>query len=236
MKKRKWIWVLLIVGILVLTRCRYDPPEGWKTWHHSYRAALEYAQSIDPEAIVSKGYVDLKDEYGYVYRQWDAVIHGTACHVASCQRLVYNTGFMGGEFGKKFHAMDTDYDYLLLKTIAAEKQPQWQLWKDDASARYQKRDMLIVYIPASEERELTDAELDLIWKKAKALVEEYASYTVHKTVYFSLPAPVNFYNSQSRSYVVKMDRISFHDFTEAGKEEFFTRYKKYWQMADEIQS
>ena len=219
--------------LLMLSGCTYDVPEGYLTQHHSYASALEYARSIDPEATVAENHVDLEDEYNE-YRCWDAVIKGKECHVASCSRTVYNTGIGGGEFARTFYAMDTDYDYFLLESIVRDRQPQWKLWKDDISAYFQKKNQLFVYIPG-QERQLTPEELTDIWKSTEQIVAAYTAQSVEKTVVFSLPAPIQVYNSAMQSYDTVMGWISFSDFTEAGKEAYFSKYADYWKAAEETQ-
>ena len=219
---------------LMLSGCTYDVPEGYLTQHHSYASALEYARSIDPEATVSENHVDLEDEYGDEYRQWEAVIFGRKCHVASCRRTVYQSG-SGLESSKAFYAMDTDFDYQLLEILIRENQPQWELWEDNLSAWYQKQDVLIVHIPTSGQQALTVEELDRIWESAQQIAGDYAGQDLRKTVSFALQAPIKVYDSAIRAYEKVMCWIPFSDFSEAGKEAYIAKYSNYWRLAEETQ-
>ena len=101
--------------ILGLSACSYNPPEGYTEKHHTYEEILKFAQSIDPNAIVSKDYTDTLDEYDWEYREWNANINGINCHVASNSDWVWNNGFLAGEFAKIYYRIDTDLvrcDYL----------------------------------------------------------------------------------------------------------------------------
>ncbi len=76
MKKFKIFSLTLcfILALTMLTGCYYDPPEGYTRRHRTYREAVEYAKSIDPNAAVFEGYENIKHEYGHKFREWDAVI------------------------------------------------------------------------------------------------------------------------------------------------------------------
>ena len=237
MKKKSVLFsIVILLLITVLSGCYYDPPEGYEEHHHSYQAALEYARSIDPNATVSETYTDLKDEHGHKHREWDAVIHGMECHVGSSARLVFNSGFAAGEFLKEYYTLDTDYDYYLLKSIVAEKLPAWQLDEETVFNRYQLNDILAIDIAVSDERALTEEELDQVWKEAQAIEEVYSSHTVHKSVMFYLPAPNSMYSYQNKRYIVQMSTIKISDFTEEGKEAFFKKYYEHWQKVSEIET
>ena len=237
MKKNSIIFAIGILFLITaLSGCYYDPPEGYEEHHHSYQAALEYARSIDPNATVSETYTDLKDEDGHQYREWDAVIHGMECHVGSSERWVFNSGVAAGEFIKKYYTLDTDYDYYLLKSIVAEKQPAWQLVEETAFNRYQWNDILTIDITVSDEQALTKEELDQVWEEAHVIEEAYSSHTVHKSVAFYLPAPSPMYSFQYKRYIVRMSIIKLSDFTKEGKEAFFKKYYERWQKAPEIET
>ena len=102
MKKIYLIFVMLFM-LMFITSCSYNPPVGATEKHHTYEEVLEYAKSIDPNAIVNDEYKDTKLENVMAdeYREWNAVINGIECHVASTPIVVFNDGIAGGEFGKQ---------------------------------------------------------------------------------------------------------------------------------------
>jgi len=129
---KKTLSVLLcIIFILCLSGCTYDPPDGWTKIHHTYAEVLSFARTIDPNATVSEEYNDTVDEYDWEFREWDAIINGVECHMASVSDWVWNSGFLAGEFVKTYYRIDTDYDYLLLQEIVSGKQPNWDMKYDD---------------------------------------------------------------------------------------------------------
>ena len=99
---------------------------------------------------------------------------------------------------------------------------------------FRRKNQLFVYIPG-QERQLTPEELTDIWKSTEQIVAAYTAQSVEKTVVFSLPAPIQVYNSAMQSYDTVMGWISFSDFTEAEKEAYFSKYADYWKAAEETQ-
>ncbi len=86
--KRVLSILLCLAVILCLSGCVYHPPAGWTKSHHSYEEVLAFAKSIDANAVVDKEYTDsgMAGSYDY-YREWNAVINGVPCHVASVSYL-----------------------------------------------------------------------------------------------------------------------------------------------------
>ena len=235
MKKSKIALFLLfsIAALLLFDSCIYTPPEGYSRNHHKYDEIVEFARSIDPEAVVAGEYSDTyDDESNSDYREWDAVINGIECHVSSVSRHVFNSGIMAGEFAKKFYAVDTDYDYFLLEKIVSEKQPDWRMSRSDKAARYNLNDVITVETSYTEERELSREELEKLWAEASEIYSEYNSYPVRKTAYFSVAAPAEFVSGDYSEHFVKMGTVSLHDFSEEGKTLFFNSYAEHWKLLD----
>ena len=132
--------ILCFMTILSFSSCSYNPPEGYSKSKHGYEEILKYAKDIDPNATVSENYTDteLSNEYR---REYPAIINGIECHVSSISTLLSNDGIFAGEFPQTYYRIDTDYDYLILQQIIAEKQPEWTLTADSYSY-----DFFLIYI------------------------------------------------------------------------------------------
>ena len=116
---------LCVILILCLSACTYNPPDGYAEEHHTYEEILEFAKTIDPNATVSTEYVDTTiEDWKRNFREYPATINGIECHVASVGKMVWNEGFLAGEFARQYYIIDTDYDYLILQKILSEKQPE----------------------------------------------------------------------------------------------------------------
>lgn len=219
--------------IFGLSACSYNPPEGYTEKHHTYEEILKFAQSIDPNAIVSKDYTDTLDEYDWEYREWNANINGINCHVASNSDWVWNNGFLAGEFAKIYYRIDTDYDYLLLQKIVSEKQPDWAMEYNDIGSRYNCNDVLSVKIATIEKNALSDNELELIWQDALDIANEYNSYPIRKKPYFSLPAPGKGYDQYLEEYYIETeDTMIIDDLSDQGKTDFFQEYYDAWALLE----
>ena len=165
---------LLVTTILVLsTSCTYNPPEGYTEEHHTYEEILTFAKSLDHNATVSKKHNDTTiDDWGRKFREWDAVINGVECHVSSVGDMVWNSGFLAGEFAKQYYLIDTDYDYLVLQKIVSEKQPGWKMAYTDIGSRYNWNNVLSVQSPYEDNQELSVEELEIAWTKAFEIYQE----------------------------------------------------------------
>lgn len=223
----------VILAALTLSGCTYHPPEGYTKDHHTCEEVLAFAQSIDPNATVSEDYTDTTiDDWDRSFREWPAVIHGIECHVSSVGDMVWNEGFAGGEFARQYFYIDTDYDYLLLEQIVREKQPDWGMEYADLSSRYNWNHILVVQTSYSDERQLTDEELETAWQAAQEIHEEYSKYPVRKQDRFDVPAPGEFYSPATEEYIIKMSTASIRDFSQEGKDEFFKEYHERWALTD----
>ncbi|MBE6763950.1 MAG: hypothetical protein E7553_06340 [Ruminococcaceae bacterium] len=231
---KKTLSVLLcIIFILCLSGCTYDPPDGWTKIHHTYAEVLSFARTIDPNATVSEEYNDTVDEYDWEFREWDAIINGVECHMASVSDWVWNSGFLAGEFVKTYYRIDTDYDYLLLQEIVSGKQPNWDMKYDDIGQRYNCNDVISVEIATTEKNALSDNELELVWQDVLEIAAEYNARTVRKKPYFSLSAPGKYYDSSKKEYFVKTDaNVIIHDLSDQGKTDFFQEYHEAWALLD----
>ena len=127
--------LLCITFVLCLSGCTYNPPDGWTKKHHTYEEVLKFAKAIDPNATVEEEYNDTVDEYDWEFREWDAVINGVECHVASVSDWVWNDGFGAGEFAKTYYRIDTDYDYIIMQSILADNYSSWKV-SDSIRAKY----------------------------------------------------------------------------------------------------
>lgn len=234
MKRFSHILLLtVILAALMLSGCTYNPPEGYTKDHHTYEEVLAFAQSIDPNATVSEDYTDTTiDDWNRSFREWPAVIHGIECHVSSVGDMVWNEGFAGGEFARQYFYIDTDYDYLLLEQIVREKQPDWGMEYDDLSSRYNWNHVLVVQTSYSDERQLTDEELETAWQAAQEIHEEYSKYPVRKQDWFDVPAPGEFYSPATKEWSIQMSTASIRDFSQEGKDEFFKEYHERWALTE----
>ena len=223
----------VILAALMLSGCTYNPPEGYTKDHHTYEEVLAFAQSIDPNATVSEDYTDTTiDDWDRSFREWPAVIHGIECHVSSVGDMVWNEGFAGGEFARQYFYIDTDYDYLLLEQIVREKQPDWGMEYDDLSSRYNWNHILVVQTSYSDERQLTDEELETAWQEAQEIHEEYSKYPVRNKDHFQVPAPGEFYSPATEEWSIQMSTASIRDFSQEGKDEFFKEYHERWALTE----
>ena len=132
MKKIYLIFVILFM-LMFITSCSYNPPVGATEKHHTYEEVLEYAKTIDPNATVNDEYEDTKLENVAAdeYREWNAIINGIECHVASTPIIVMNEGVAGGEFPKQYFVVNTDYNFYLLKSIIESKYLDFTIVEDD---------------------------------------------------------------------------------------------------------
>ena len=111
--------------------------------------------------------------------------------------MVWNDGFLAGEFARQYYVIDTDYDYYLLKKITREKQPSWYMRGDDLSEKYNWNGMVFVETDCSEKTKLSEEELETIWQQAYEIYEEYSKYPVRKEAKFGVAAPAAYYTDGS---------------------------------------
>ncbi len=226
--------ILCLAFIFCLSACSYNPPKGYTEEHHTYEDILKFAQSIDPNATVSKEYTDTTiEDWNRNFREYPATINGIECHVSSVGDMVWNDGFLAGEFARQYYVIDTDYDYLVLQKIVSEKQPQWSMKYDNLGGKYNWNNVLSVEIATTEKNTLSDKELELVWQAVLEIAAEYNTYTVRKEPYFSLSAPGKYYDSSRKEYFVKTDaNVIIHDLSDQGKADFFQEYHEAWALLD----
>ena len=226
--------ILCLSFIICLSACSYNPPDGYTEEHHTYEEILAFAKTIDPNAIVSTEYVDTTiEDWNRKFREYPATINGIECHVSSVGKMVWNDGFLAGEFARQYYIIDTDYDYLVLQKILSEKQPEWSMEYEGLAAKYQWNNVLSVEVAVAKNTALTDEELELVWQDVLEIAAEYNARTVRKEPYFSLSAPGKYYDPSKKEYFVKTDaNVIIHDLSDQGKTDFFQEYHEAWALLD----
>lgn len=231
--KRYIAIVLFLIYIILIQACKYNSPEGFTEQHHTYEEIVAFAKSIDPNATVSEEYTDTTiDDWNRDFREWSAVICGIECHVSSVGDMVWNDGFLAGEFAKQYYVIDTDYDYYLLQQIVSEKQPDWKMSYDDISSRYNWNNLLSVETSYTENRQLTDVELETAWQEAFEIYTEYNSHPVRKEAWFSVAAPAIYVDGNGENEHIKITSDIMNDFSEEGKTKFFNEYRESWGLLE----
>ena len=232
MKATVAVFLIMLLS-LSASSCTYNPPDGYTKEHHTYEEILEFARSIDPNATVSETYTDTQiDDWNRNFREWDAVINGIECHVSSVGDMVWNSGFLAGEFARQYYVIDTDYDYLVLQKIVSEKQPGWEMEYTDIGSIYNWNHLLSVKTPYKENRELSADELEIAWEKAFEIYLEYSSHPVRKEAWFPVSIPILVSNADSENEYITYTILVMKDFSEEGKAEFFREYKEAWDLMD----
>ena len=131
MKKRmpKWIWAIIIpsvlmvaffiliivVGVASYLKTNTSLPDGFTKSHHSYEEVLAFAQTIDPDATVSKNYTERDRADNHSTREWPATINGIDCVVASTPEMFFDS--RGSAYTKTGYGIDTDYDQIVIGMI-----------------------------------------------------------------------------------------------------------------------
>lgn len=233
MKKALSIFGCLIF-VLFLSACTYNPPEGWIKKHHTYEEVLAFAKSIDPDAAVAEEYTDTVDENEWQFREWDAVINGVHCHVASVSDWVWNEGFCAGEFVKVYYRIDTDYDYTIMRNLLLEKFPDWKCSEDIHSKYHSNTDTIFAELTLTEYRMLSDDELERVWQTACEIREEYEKATIGRRAGFEVPSPGKYWNhhGEQEDFVKKDSHAYITDFSEEGKHKFIQEYKEDWALLE----
>ena len=232
MKERLFIfWTLVLM--LCLTACTFHPPEGYTEKHHTYEEILAFAQSIDPGAEVSDTYTDTSvDDWNGSLREYPAVINGVECHVSSVGDMVWSSGLFAGEFTKQYYAIDTDYDYLVLGQIVSEQKPNWSISEDSSERRYNRNNVLSVYIEADDANPLTEEELNAVWEQAQAIYIAYHELPIRKELYFWVPAPKKIVTEEGEEWVMRDTGILLENFKQ-GRLVFIEEYRKAWELKEE---
>lgn len=220
--------VLCVLLIFSLSGCYFAPPNGWTKKHHTYDEILQYSKSIDPNAvIVSEKYIDTNDEFDWEFREWDAVINGVECHVASVSDWVMNRGLAAGEFSKFYYRIDSDYEYTVLKNLLNKSSMDWKI---DESIRYKYHCAYFADLVLPEYRMLNDNELELLWQTVVEINSEYEKYSVERKIAFSIPSPVLGRDQESNMFIINNSYTDIKEFTEEGKKEFLQKYKDNWDL------
>lgn len=232
MKKALSVFFLLMF-ILCLNGCTYNPPEGYTQKHHTYEEILAFAKSIDPNATVSEEYTDTTiDDLNRNFREYPAVINGVECHVSSVGGMVWNSGFLAGEFARQYYAIDTDYDYFVLKQIVAEQNPDWRISEDTLGMRYNWNNVLSVYMEPNCTEQLEDEKLDAVLEQANEIYSAYHNLPIRKELYFWLPAPRKKVTYKGEESVIRNSSVLIENFTEEDKLAFVDEYQAAWALLE----
>lgn len=229
----KKVIIVLLCGLYSLfcfSGCRYDVPEGYKKSHFTYEEAVEYAKSIDPNAMVSIEYKDTELSSHRYYREWETTIFGIECHVASAHRWVWDHT---GEFCRHYYELDCDFEFYLIEKILTENPINYNYKIAEPDDHYHRYDQygcgVNVYLVDLEKTELSDERLEELWEEAYSIYSIYCNYPVKKDLEFGLYAPIVY------SDYIKIANIpylgGFSD--EEGKERFFEKYRNAWNLIDE---
>ena len=229
MKKIYLIFVMLFM-LMFITSCSYNPPVGAIEKHHTYEEVLEYVKTIDPNATVNDEYEDTKldNVMADEYREWNAIINGIECHVASTPIIVMNEGVAGGEFGKKYFVVNTDYNFYLLKSIIESKYLDFTIVEDDIADRYTD---YIGFAPLkNNENQLTVDELNLLLSSARSIYEEYKlKATEGKNISIGLYSPTVLCSADGSNKHIEI-RIEYYTInSEITNEAIIDKYLKNWE-------
>ena len=229
MKKIYLIFVMLFM-LMFITSCSYNPPVGATEKHHTYEEVLEYAKTIDPNATVNDEYEDTKldNVMADEYREWNAIINGIECHVASTPIVLFNDGVAGGEFGKKYFVLNTDYNFYLLKSIIESKYLDFTIVEDDIADRYTD---YIGFAPLkNNENQLTVDELNLLLSSARSIYEEYnLKATEGKNISIGLYSPTVLCSADGSNKHIEI-RIEYYTInSEITNEAIIDKYLKNWE-------
>lgn len=234
--KKYMMLVLLGFFALLMVSCSYDPPEGSKLSHHKYKEVLAYAKSIDPNATVSEEYSDTKLEWKEKVREWNAVINGIECHVASVGRMISDRT---GEFFKPYYFVDTDYDNYWLLDFLQGKNYLLSNYKsiDNISYRYHRyNNMYLMPNIDDTTTQLSDDMLEQIWMEATTIYDEYNKGNHIKVIILVMnqPALVKSYDAVETQIKLDINQHGYYnDLSETGKETFFKEYKEAWSLVEE---
>lgn len=233
--KKVFLILMSVLLIVCLSSCTFNPPEGYTEEHHTYEELLEFAKSIDPNAIVLNEYTDTTiDAWELHFREYPAVINGVQCNVSSVGRLVWNDGFAQVAFCRQYFAMDTDYDYYVLKEIVSVLEPEWRLPENDAGSIYTWDDSISVYIKLDKTEQLSDEEFEVVWQSIESIYSSYSNLPIRKTILFCLPAPEKSfnYNGDGKEFVRKNAYVYINSFSENDKNKYLDRYKDAWELLE----
>jgi hypothetical protein len=142
--------------------------------------------------------------------------------------MVWNEGFLAGEFARQYYVIDTDYDYYLLEKITKEKQPTWHMRSDDLSEKYNWNGMVFVETDCSGNTKLSEEELETIWQQAYEIYKEYSKYPVRKEANFGVATPDVYYEDEH----IKISSNYIDDFSADGKSDFFKQYNEDWSLSE----
>ncbi len=228
--KKIFLMFVMFFMVMFITSCRYNPPVGAIKKHHTYDEVLEYAKTIDPNAIVSDEYKDTKLENVMAdeYREWSAIINEIECHVASTPIIIFNDGFAGGEFAKQYFVVNTDYNFYLLKSIIESNYLDFTIVEDDIADRY--TDYICFTRSNNEKRQLTVDELNLILLNARLIYEEYyLKSTKGKNISIGLYSPSGLCNADGSNKHIEIRVNKYTINSETTNDEIINKYLNDWE-------
>ena len=221
---------VMLFMLMFITSCSYNPPLGATEKHHTYEEVLEYAKTIDPNATVNDEYEDTKLENVMAdeYREWNAIINGIECHVASTPIILLNDGIAGGEFGKKYFVLNNDYNFYLLKSIIESKYLDFTIVEDDIADRY--NDYICFTTLKNNESQLTVDELNFLLSTARSIYEEYKlKATEGKYISIGLYSPTVLCSADGSNKHIEI-RIEYYTInSETTNEAIIDKYLKNWK-------
>lgn len=162
--------------------CRYDPPEGYTSKHHTYEELVEFAKQIDPNAEVTNTPEVTNEDYRE-FIIYPAVINGYKCCVASHSRNIYDSDL--GEFAKWFYRMDTDYDYYVILDVLKDHPRLGSIEKSDISMRFQVNDVISSTVSVSS---MTEQEFEDLYKEFESMRKDLEKYSLRKSYWLQMKA------------------------------------------------
>ena len=170
---KKILSIILIFICILFTSCSYSVPENDLKQPHTYDEILEYAKTLDSNAIVEKEYTEVEEEYK-TFRIWKAKINNIDCEVASVSDVIYDNSI--GEFSKTFYKPDTSYDFIIInKTLI--NYPELGTITDSTLNRFHINDLVCSDIYLND---INKEKLESLWKSYLSINKELQPYNLHK--------------------------------------------------------
>ncbi|SEQ89064.1 hypothetical protein SAMN02910369_02629 [Lachnospiraceae bacterium NE2001] len=181
------IFAALFIWIIgSLTIYFYDPPKGYSKKHYSYEDALEYARSIDPDAVVEENYTET--EYSHTTRRvWNAKINAHDVHVASYPNSIMGKHIWESPVSMMLEAYNSkDYYYLTTDEYLYTIMPIFNIYPELGEVSINTDE----YSSLTSSRQfdsITKDEFNEIWDEYSKVTEDlkYNSHPIEYTFYFT---------------------------------------------------